>query len=101
LCAVTSSNFNWKTYHINGKIDNYFPFDTTNITFPQLLQANGYQTAMFGKLHFGNNPKGFDEFQILPDQGNYYNPDIITKKKIIKTHGVCNRPHYRYCPKLA
>ena len=70
-----------KHSHINGKIDNYFPFDTTNITFPQLLQQNGYQTAMFGKLHFGNNPKGFDEFQILPDQGDYYNPDFITKKE--------------------
>jgi arylsulfatase A-like enzyme len=70
-----------KHSHINGKIDNYFPFDTTNITFPQILQKNGYQTAMFGKLHFGNNPKGFDEFQILPDQGNYYNPDFITKKE--------------------
>lgn len=69
-----------KHSHLNGKIDNYFPFDTTNVTFPQLLQANGYQTAMFGKLHFGNNPKGFDEFKILPDQGNYYNPDFITKK---------------------
>lgn len=70
-----------KHSHLNGKIDNYFPFDTTNITFPQILQQNGYQTAMFGKLHFGNNPKGFDEFQILPDQGDYYNPDFITKKE--------------------
>jgi len=70
-----------KHSHINGKIDNYFPFDTTNVTFPQILQANGYQTAMFGKLHFGNNPKGFDEFKILPDQGDYYNPDFITKKQ--------------------
>jgi arylsulfatase A-like enzyme len=70
-----------KHSHINGKIDNYFPFDTTNVTFPQILQANGYQTAMFGKLHFGNNPKGFDEFKILPDQGHYYNPDFITKKE--------------------
>ncbi|MFN8432211.1 MAG: sulfatase-like hydrolase/transferase [Spirosomataceae bacterium] len=70
-----------KHSHLNGKIDNYFPFDTTNVTFPQLLQQNGYQTAMFGKLHFGNNPMGFDEFQILPDQGDYYNPDIITKKE--------------------
>jgi len=65
---------------LNGKIDNVFPFDTTNVTFPQLLQDAGYQTAMFGKLHFGNNPKGFDEFQILPGQGHYYNPDFITKK---------------------
>ncbi|NJB70194.1 arylsulfatase A-like enzyme [Saonia flava] len=68
-----------KHSHINGKIDNHFPFDTTNVTFPQILQNSGYQTAMFGKLHFGNNPKGFDQFKILPGQGAYYNPDFITK----------------------
>ncbi len=68
-----------KHSHLNGKIDNHSPFDTTNVTFPQLLQQAGYQTAMFGKLHFGNNPKGFDEFKILPGQGAYYNPDFITK----------------------
>ena len=49
------------------------------MTFPQIMHNNGYQTAMFGKLHFGNNPKGFDQFKILPGQGNYYNPDFITK----------------------
>ena len=36
---------------------------------------------MFGKLHFGNNPKGFDQFKILPGQGVYYNPEFITKKE--------------------
>lgn len=70
-----------KHSHINGKIDNHFPFDTTNVTFPQILQNAGYQTAMFGKLHFGNNPKGFDQFKILPGQGAYYNPDFITKNE--------------------
>lgn len=70
-----------KHSHINGKIDNHFPFDTTNVTFPQILKKVGYQTAMFGKLHFGNNPKGFDQFKILPGQGNYYNPDFITKNE--------------------
>ncbi|MGB5553819.1 MAG: sulfatase-like hydrolase/transferase, partial [Flavobacteriaceae bacterium] len=68
-----------KHSHINGKIDNRSPFDTTNVTFPQLLKASGYQTAMFGKLHFGNNPKGFDEFKILPGQGDYYNPVFNTQ----------------------
>ena len=67
-----------KHSHINGKIDNLSPFDTTNVTFPQVLQKSGYQTVMFGKLHFGNNPKGFDEFKILPGQGDYYNPRFIT-----------------------
>ena len=68
-----------KHSHINGKIDNRFPFDTTNVTFPQILRRHGYQTALFGKLHFGNNPKGFDQFKILPGQGHYYNPEFITK----------------------
>ena len=69
-----------KHSHMNGKIDNRSPFDTTNVTFPQILQKAGYETAMFGKLHFGNNPKGFDEFKILPGQGDYYNPKFLTKK---------------------
>lgn len=69
-----------KHSHINGKIDNLSPFDTTNVTFPQLMKKAGYTTAMFGKLHFGNNPKGFDEFKILPGQGDYYNPRFITQK---------------------
>jgi arylsulfatase A-like enzyme len=68
-----------KHSHLNGKLDNRFPFDTTQTTFPQLFQKAGYQTAMFGKLHFGNNPKGVDQFKILPGQGWYYNPEFITK----------------------
>jgi len=80
ICAPSRAViFTGKHSHLNGKIDNRFPFDTTQVTFPQLLQQGGYQTAMFGKLHFGNNPKGFDQFKILPGQGNYYNPDFITK----------------------
>ena len=78
-----------KHSHINGKIDNNFPFDTTQVTFPQLFQQAGYQTAMFGKLHFGNNPKGIDEFKILPGQGNYYNPDFITNEGKVRVEGYC------------
>lgn len=80
ICAPSRATIlTGKHTHLNGKIDNHFPFDTTQMTFPQLFQQNGYQTAMFGKLHFGNNPKGFDQFKILPGQGTYYNPDFITK----------------------
>ncbi len=80
ICAPSRATIlTGKHSHLNGKVDNHFHFDTTNVTFPQLLQEAGYQTAMFGKLHFGNNPKGFDQFKILPGQGSYYNPDFITK----------------------
>ena len=79
ICAPSRATIlTGKHTHLNGKIDNRMPFDTTNITFPLLFQQAGYQTAMFGKLHFGNNPKGIDDFLILPGQGNYINPDFIT-----------------------
>ena len=81
ICAPSRATIlTGKHTHINGKIDNHMPFDTTQVTFPQIFQENGYETAMFGKLHFGNNPKGVDEFMILPDQGNYINPDFISKQ---------------------
>ena len=81
ICAPSRATIlTGKHSHLNGKIDNRLPFDTTNITFPILFQQAGYQTAMFGKLHFGNNPKGIDDFMILPGQGNYINPDFITPK---------------------
>ena len=78
ICAPSRATIlTGKFSHINGKVDNIFPFDTTQMTFPQLFQKAGYQTAMFGKLHFGNNPKGFDDFLILPGQGHYINPKFI------------------------
>jgi arylsulfatase A-like enzyme len=81
ICAPSRATIlTGKHAHINGKIDNIMPFDTTQITFPQLFQKAGYQTAMFGKLHFGNKPKGIDDFMILPGQGNYINPKFISPK---------------------
>lgn len=79
ICAPSRATIlTGKHTHIHGKIDNLMPFDTSQVTFPQLFQKAGYQTAMFGKLHFGNNPKGVDDFMILPGQGNYINPRFIT-----------------------
>lgn len=81
ICAPSRATIlTGKHTHINGKIDNHMPFDTTQVTFPQIFQQNGYETAMFGKLHFGNNPKGVDEFMILPGQGYYINPDFKTSR---------------------
>jgi len=68
-----------KHSHINGKIDNSGArFDSSQVTFPKLLQEAGYQTAMIGKWHLRSQPTGFDYWRILPGQGNYYNPDFVT-----------------------
>ncbi len=70
-----------KYSHLNGFLKNegQGPFDGTQQTFPKLLQSAGYLTAMIGKWHLGSDPTGFDHWEILPGQGNYYNPDFLTK----------------------
>jgi len=88
ICAPSRATIlTGKHCHLHGKIDNSLPFDTTQMTFPQLFREAGYQTAMFGKLHFGNNPEGIDEFKILPGQGSYYNPDFITNEGTVRIEG--------------
>lgn len=53
-------------------------FDGSQQTFPKLLRENGYQTAIVGKWHLESLPTGFDYWEIVPGQGDYYNPDFIT-----------------------
>jgi uncharacterized sulfatase len=66
-----------KHSHINGFRMNGNRFDGNQQTFPKLLQKAGYKTAMFGKWHLHGLPQGFDYWNILQDQGNYYNPNFI------------------------
>ncbi len=71
----------------NGKVDNVQPFDWNQPNFPKLMQANGYQTAMIGKIHLDGIPQGFDFSMVLPGQGHYYNPDFLIEGKKIKKEG--------------
>lgn len=56
----------------------YGIMDTTLVHFPELLRAEGYRTAIFGKWHLSVEPKGFDHYDLLWDQGEYYNPVMRT-----------------------
>jgi arylsulfatase A-like enzyme/lysophospholipase L1-like esterase len=79
-----------KHSHINGFPDNDGSrFDGTQTTFPKLLQKAGYQTALIGKWHLVSQPTGFDHWEILPDQGSYYNPEFITKDGRKRIEGYC------------
>ncbi len=66
-----------KHSHINGFRMNGERFDGDQPTFPKLLQKAGYTTAIIGKWHLYGHPQGFDFWNILNDQGNYYNPQFI------------------------
>lgn len=67
-----------KHSHKNGFTNNeHGIFDGSQQTIPKLMQKAGYQTALIGKWHLVSTPTGFDFFNIVPGQGNYYNPTFI------------------------
>ncbi len=75
--------------HANGFKDNGDRFDGDQRTFPKLLQAAGYRTAMIGKWHLGSDPQGFDHWDVLPGQGDYYNPVLINAQGKRQVEGHC------------
>lgn len=78
-----------KHSHANGFTDNTTcVFDGSQPTFPKYLQEAGYQTAIFGKWHLESLPTGFDRWEIVPGQGDYYNPRFIHENNdTIAEHG--------------
>ncbi len=79
ICAPSRAAILTGQYgHLNGVMTNRERFDSTRVTFPQLLQEAGYQTAIVGKWHLKSPPVGFDHWEVLPGQGTYYNPVFRT-----------------------
>ncbi len=78
-----------KHSHKNGFMNNGNSFDWNQQTFPKLLQSVGYTTAMYGKSHLKGQPRGFDDWKVLPGQGLYYNPDLITPQGRRRIEGHC------------
>ena len=77
-----------KYNHLNGFVNNSNSrFDGSQVTFPKILRAAGYQTAVIGKWHLVSDPTGFDFWQVLPGQGIYYNPPMIRMGQQVKTEG--------------
>ncbi len=90
LCAPSRAVLlTGKHSFVNGKVDNVRPFNWDQENFPKLLQANGYQTAMIGKIHLDGIPQGFDFSMVLPGQGQYYNPDFLINGEKVRKEGYC------------
>jgi len=68
-----------KYSHKNGVKTLDDVFDGRQQTFPKLLQRAGYYTGVVGKWHLKTEPTGFDYYNVLPDQGDYFNPRLKEK----------------------
>ncbi len=67
--------------HLNGVKTLADKIDGTQPNVAKMLRAAGYQTAIVGKWHLGHggdhDPTGFDYWNVLPNQGEYFNPPMI------------------------
>ena len=70
-----------KYSHKNGCLTLDDEFDRTQQTFPKLLQAAGYHTGMVGKWHLHSEPSGFDYYNVLHGQCDYFDPRMIELQK--------------------
>ncbi|MEV8274765.1 sulfatase [Microbacterium sp. NPDC077184] len=82
ICSPSRASILTGTYsHVNGVSSIWTEMDYRVPTFVEVLQDNGYKTAMFGKWHLGEHgdalPRGFDAWKIFPGQGDYVDPVMI------------------------
>ena len=62
--------------HTNGVKTLDDPLDRKKDNIAKQLQAAGYQTAIVGKWHLKTQPSGFDYYNVLPNQGDYFQPKL-------------------------
>jgi arylsulfatase A-like enzyme len=76
-----------KHSHRNGFATNDQKFDGSQQTFPKLLQHAGYRTEVVGKWHLESDPTGFDHWDVLVGQGDYWNPTFLVDGVRTKREG--------------
>ncbi len=92
LCSPSRATILTGQYaHQHGVLDNVTPFPPGVVTFPEILQKNGYHTAFIGKWHMGgesDSPRpGFDHWISFKGQGVYKDPVLNINGKVEKKEG--------------
>ena len=82
LCTPSRASILTGAYsHVNGVYSLFTPIDASQPTFLSLLRDAGYRTAMIDKWHMGHgdghDPQGVDHWEVLPGQGDYWDPVFI------------------------
>ena len=92
ICTPSRAAILTGTYnHVNNVTTLSSRLDGRLPTFPKMIQAAGYQTAIVGKWHLGHggnaDPTGFDYWNVLPGQGDYHDPEMIELGERKQYHG--------------
>jgi arylsulfatase A-like enzyme len=85
ICTPSRASILTGTYnHVNNvtTLDSKLDRNLPNVA--KHLRTGGYTTGIFGKWHLGegklHEPSGFDQWEVVPGQGQYYDPIFIGKE---------------------
>lgn len=92
LCSPSRASILTGTYsHINGVKTLVTPIDAGQPTFITQLREAGYRTAIVGKWHMGDgpghDPEGFDYWDVLIGQGEYFDPRFLSEDGLREVPG--------------
>ncbi|MDN5685134.1 MAG: sulfatase [Brachybacterium sp.] len=92
ICTPSRASILTGTHsHMNGVTTLSTPMDPSLPTFVSRLQEEGYRTGIVGKWHLGegpdHEPRGFDRWEILHDQGEYFDPVFRTASGDVQREG--------------
>ncbi len=65
---------------VNGVVDLSGKLTPKNQYLALEMKKNGYQTAMIGKWHLKHAPESFDYYNVLPGQGDYFDPILYSRE---------------------
>ena len=66
--------------HVNGVYDLGGKLAPEKQTLIHEVKKQGYETAMVGKWHLKYAPEAFDYYQVLPGQGDYFDPILYGRE---------------------
>lgn len=87
ICTPSRATILTGTYSHRNGVPVFNRFDGSQPTVSKYLQAAGYYTGMIGKWHLGSDPTGFDQWIVLPGQGDYFDPAFLVPEGRKVIHG--------------